>query len=95
MNVVNKNLEVRIYPSKVDKNDKGEKIANLDSILSNIGISRFIFNQELAFINNFRRLLVENGYESVEILRKVFAILIPRQIAQNLKSKSIAFGYLS
>ena len=41
MNVVNKNLEVRIYPSKVDKNDKGEKIASLDSILSNIGISRF------------------------------------------------------
>ena len=45
MNVVNKNLKVRIYPSKVDKNDKGEKIANLDSILSNIGISRFIFNK--------------------------------------------------
>ena len=68
MNVVNKNLEVRIYPSKVDKNDKGEKIASLDSILSNIGISRFIFNQELAFINNFRRLLVENGYEDKVIV---------------------------
>ena len=68
MNVVNKNLEVRIYPSKVDRNDKGEKIASLDSILSNIGISRFIFNQELAFINNFRRLLVENGYEDKVIV---------------------------
>ena len=45
MNVVIKNLEVRIYPSKVCRNDKGEKIASLDSILSNIGISRFIFNK--------------------------------------------------
>ena len=43
MNVVNKNLEVRIYPSKVDRNDKGEKIASLDSILSNIGISTILY----------------------------------------------------
>ena len=63
LNVVNKNLEVRIYPSKAGRNDKHEKIASLDSVLSNIGISRFIFNMELAFINNFRRLLIENGYE--------------------------------
>ena len=74
MNVVNKNLEVRIYPSKVDRNDKGEKIASLDSILSNIGISRFIFNQELAFINNFRRLLVENGYEDKVIVIHIVTV---------------------
>ena len=53
MNVVNKNLEVRIYPSKVDKNDKGEKIASLDSILSNIGISLSLFVIYSFFITIF------------------------------------------
>ena len=38
MKVVNKYLNVRIYPAKVDKNDNGEKIVTIDEIESNIGI---------------------------------------------------------
>ena len=34
MKVVNKNISVRIYPSKADKNDNGEKIANINIIES-------------------------------------------------------------
>ena len=62
MKVVNKYLNVRIYPAKVDKNDNGEKIVTIDEIESNIGIYRFIYNKELEFINNFRQLLIQNGY---------------------------------
>ena len=46
MNVVKENIEVRIYPAKADKNDKGEKIANIGDIEFNIGIYRFIYNKE-------------------------------------------------
>jgi len=62
MKVVNKNIKVRIYPSKADKNDKGENIVSINKIESNIGISRFIYNHELAFINDFKSLLVQYGY---------------------------------
>ena len=63
LKIVNKYLEVRIYPSQMDKNDNGEKIASINEIESNIGIYRFIYNKELAFINYFRQLLKQNGYE--------------------------------
>ena len=62
MKVVNKNIKVRIYPSKADKNDKGENIVSINKIESNIGIYRFIYNHELAFINDFKSLLVQYGY---------------------------------
>ncbi len=62
MKIVNKNIEVRIYPTKMDKNDNGEKIVSIDKIESNIGISRFIFNKELKFINYFKKLLKKYGY---------------------------------
>ena len=62
MKVVNKNIKVRIYPSKVDKNDKGENIVSINKIESNISIFRFIYNHELAFINDFKSLLVQYGY---------------------------------
>ena len=64
MKVVNKNIKVRIYPSKADKNDKGENIVSINKIESNIGIYRFIFNHELAFINDFKSLLVQYGYDN-------------------------------
>ena len=63
MNVVKENIEVRIYPSKADRNDKGEKIVNISAVESNIGISRFIYNKELEFINHFESLLQQYGYE--------------------------------
>lgn len=63
LKIVNKYLEVRIYPSQMDKNDNGEKITSINEIESNIGIYRFIYNKELAFINYFRQLLKQNGYE--------------------------------
>ena len=62
MKVVNKNIKVRIYPSKADKNDKGENIVSINKIESNIGIYRFIYNHELAIINDFKSLLVQHGY---------------------------------
>ena len=62
MKVDRKNIEVRIYPTKVDMNDNGEKTASIDKIESNIGIYRFIYNEELAFINQFKRLLIQHGY---------------------------------
>ena len=62
MKVVNKNIKVRIYPSKADKNDNGENIVSINKIESNIGIHRFIYNHELAFINDFKSLLVQYGY---------------------------------
>ena len=62
MKVVNKNIKVRIYPSKADKNDKGEQIVSINKIESNIGIYRFIYNHELAIINDFKSLLVQHGY---------------------------------
>ena len=63
LKLVKKNIEVRIYPTKMDKNDNGEKIASINKIDSNIGIHRFIYNQELEFINYFKRLLIQYGYD--------------------------------
>ena len=68
MKVVNKNIEVRIYPSKADKNDKREKIVSINKIESNIGIYRFIYNQELEFINYFKLLLIQYGYDDKVIV---------------------------
>ena len=55
VNLVKKNIEVRIFPAKMDRNDNGEKIASINKIESNIGIRRFIYNAELEFINNFKK----------------------------------------
>ncbi|WP_405295323.1 RNA-guided endonuclease InsQ/TnpB family protein [Methanobrevibacter sp.] len=63
MKVVNKNIEVKICPTKVDKNDYGEKTASINKIESNIGIYRFIYDEELEFINYFRGLLIQHGYD--------------------------------
>ena len=63
MKLVNKNIEIRIYPTKVDVNDNGEKTASINKIESNIGIYRFIYDKELEFINYFRSLLIQHGYE--------------------------------
>ena len=68
MKLVNMNLEVRIYPSKRDKNDFGEKIVNFTKIDSNIGHARFIWNKELEFINKFKNLLLAHGYDDHVII---------------------------
>ena len=70
MKVVNKNISVRIYPSKADKNDNGEKIANINIIESHFGIYRFIYNQELTYINKFRQLLIQNAYSDNVMVNK-------------------------
>ena len=62
VNLVKKNIEVRIFPAKMDCNDNGEKIASINKIESNIGIKRFIYNEELEFINNFKKMLIQYGY---------------------------------
>ena len=63
MKIVRKNIEIRIYPTNVDFNDNGEKIVSINKIESNIGINRFIYNKELEFINYFKDLLIQNGYD--------------------------------
>lgn len=68
MKVVNQNIEVRIYPSIADKNDKGDKIVSINKIESNIGIYRFIYNHELALINYFKSLLRQYGYSDKVIV---------------------------
>ena len=68
MNVVKENIEVRIYPAKADMNDKCEKIVNIGAVESNIGIYRFIYNKELEFINDFKRLLIHYGYDVDKII---------------------------
>ena len=70
MKLVNMNLEVRIYPSKKDKNDFGEKIVNFTKIDSNIGHCRFIWNKELELINKFKNLLLAHGYDDHVIINK-------------------------
>ena len=70
MKVVKKSLEIRIYPTKMDKNDNGEKIVSFNKIESNIGIRRFIYSEELKFINDFRRLLIHHGYEDHVMVNK-------------------------
>ena len=68
MNTIKKNLEIRMYPAIAEKNDKGEKLANISKIESNIGIYRFIYNKELEFINYFRNLLLQYGYEDDHVI---------------------------
>ena len=63
LKVVKKNLKIRIYPSKADKNDNGDKIVSMDKIDSNIAHARFVWNKSLEFINYFTDLLAQNGYE--------------------------------
>ena len=63
MKIVRKNIEVKIYPTKRDINDNAEKIVSIDKIESNIGIYRFIYDEELEFINHFKSLLIQNGYD--------------------------------
>ena len=63
MKIVRKNIEIRIYPTKADFNDNGEKIVSINKIESNIGINRFIYNKELEFINYFKDLLIQHGYD--------------------------------
>ena len=83
MKVVNKNFVVRIYPSKADKNDKGEKIVSIDKIESHIGGYRFIFNKELEYINNFRRLLIQNGYEDKVIVNDSSCNVLLKMLRQD------------
>ena len=83
MKVVNKNFRVRIYPSKVDRNDKGEKIASINKIESNIGIYRFIYNKELELINYFRSLLIQNGYEDNVIVDDVSCNVLLKMLRED------------
>ena len=62
MKTIKKSIIVRIYPTKMDINDNGEKIVSINKIESNIGISRFIYDKELEFINQFKSLLIQHGY---------------------------------
>ena len=62
MEFVRKNIEVRIYPTKIDRNDNGEKTVSISKIESNIGITRLIYDEELTFIENFEKLLIQYGY---------------------------------
>ena len=63
MKVVKKNLKIRIYPSKANMNDKGDKIATMDEIDSNISHARFVWNKLLEFVNHFTHLQTQNGYK--------------------------------
>ena len=63
MKVVKKNLKIRIYPSKADMNDKGDKIVSMAAIDSNIAHVRFVWNKLLEFVNQFTDLLAQKGYE--------------------------------
>ncbi|WP_292795629.1 RNA-guided endonuclease TnpB family protein [Methanobrevibacter sp.] len=83
MKVVNKNFVVRIYPSKADKNDKGEKIVSIDKIESHIGGYRFIFNKELEYINEFRRLLIQNGYDDKIIVNDSSCNMLLKMLRQD------------
>ena len=82
MNTIKKNLEIRIYPGMAEKNDKGEKLANMSKIESNIGIYRFIYNKELEFINFFRNLLLQYGYEDHVIVNDTSCSIILNMLRQ-------------
>ena len=82
MNTIKKNLEIRIYPAIAEKNDKGEKLANISKIESNIGIYRFIYNKELEFINYFRNLLLQYGYEDHVIVNDTSCSIILNMLRQ-------------
>lgn len=64
MEMINKNLKVRIYPTKVDFNDNREKIVSINKIEQNFGNRRFVWNKNLEFIINFKQLLIQYGYNS-------------------------------
>ena len=83
MKTVIKNLEVEIYPTKVDKNDNGEDIVSINKIESNIGIYRFIYNEELKFINNFRQLLIQNGYDDKVIINDKSCNMILKMLRED------------
>ena len=83
MKVVNKQFRVRIYPSRADRNDKGEKIASINKIESNIGIYRFIYNQELESINYFRSLLIQNGYEDNVIVDDISCNVLLKMLRED------------
>ena len=68
MRIVRKNIKVRIYPTKVDRNDNGEKTVSINKIESNIGIRRFIYDKELEYINNFKKLLIQYGYDVDKVI---------------------------
>ena len=82
MKTVKKNLVIRIYPAKAEENDKGEKLANIDKIESNIGIYRFIYNKELEFINYFRNLLITYGYEDQVIVNDTSCSVILKMLME-------------
>ncbi|WP_298500904.1 RNA-guided endonuclease TnpB family protein [uncultured Methanobrevibacter sp.] len=83
MKVVNKQFRVRIYPSRADRNDKGEKIVSINKIESNIGIYRFIYNKELEFINYFRSLLIQNGYDDNVIVDDVSCNVLLKMLRED------------
>ena len=82
MKTIKWNLQVRIYPAIAEKNDKGEKLANKNKIDSNIGIYRFIYNKELEFINYFRNLLHQHGYEDKVIVNDTSCTVILNMLRQ-------------
>ena len=83
MNFINKNLEIRIYPTIMDMNDNGESIVSFNKIESNIGIRRFIYNEELKFINDFRSLLTHYGYEDKVIVNNSSCNVILKMLRQD------------
>ena len=83
MNFINKNLEIRIYPTIMDMNDNGEPIVSFNKIESNIGIRRFIYNEELKFINDFRSLLTHYGYEDKVIVNNSSCNVILKMLRQD------------
>ena len=77
MRFVKKNLKVRIYPSNVDKNDKGDKIVTKQELDDNIAHARFVWNKELEFINYFTDLLEQNGYKKyIKVTDKSLNIIL-------------------
>ncbi|MBQ2832888.1 transposase, partial [Methanobrevibacter sp.] len=73
----NKNLKIRIYPSKADKNDKGDKIVSMAKIDSNMAHVRFVWNKLLEFVNYFTNLLTQNGYQKhFKIYQNEFNMLL-------------------
>lgn len=85
MKVVNKYLKIRIYPTKVGRKDNGEKTASINKIESNIGIYRFIYDEELEFINNFKRQLIQNGYNDKVIVNDGSCNVILKMLRQEYR----------
>lgn len=76
MKLVKMNMKIRLYPSKVDINDEGEEIVSFDKIETNIRNATYIWNKELEFINNFKKLLIQHGYNGRVKLNKTSCDLI-------------------